>query len=135
MVRQNGVFLGRWRLFFNFQAYHLQARRQKALVCFKVQKSISAILLSAKLERLAPTEAALPSLPFSVVFPFSLLLLQIFGCLFYAYFILVRLCVPVFRPESNQTFSTKSMVLAVFHYILPGNFYPSLCWQRELSDV
>lgn len=53
---------------------------------------------------------------------------MIFGCLFYAYFILVRLCVPVFRPESNQTFSTKSMVLAVFHYILPGIMLLLLCF-------
>lgn len=45
---------------------------------------------------------------------------QIFGCLFYAYFVLVRLCVPVFRPETNQPFTKRSMVLAVFNSILPG---------------
>ncbi|XP_035517644.1 sterol O-acyltransferase 2 [Morone saxatilis] len=45
---------------------------------------------------------------------------MILGCLFYGYFILVRLCVPVFRPETNQPFSKRTLVLAVFHSILPG---------------
>ncbi|TNN82219.1 Sterol O-acyltransferase 1 [Liparis tanakae] len=37
---------------------------------------------------------------------------MILGSLFYGYFILVRLCVPVFRPETNQPFSKRTMVLA-----------------------
>ncbi|XP_010794185.1 sterol O-acyltransferase 2 isoform X1 [Notothenia coriiceps] len=53
---------------------------------------------------------------------------MIFGCLFYAYFILVRLCVPVFRPETKQPFSKRTMVLAVFHSILPGIMLLLLCF-------
>ncbi|XP_019952247.2 sterol O-acyltransferase 2 [Paralichthys olivaceus] len=55
-------------------------------------------------------------------------LAMILGCLFYGYFILVRLCVPVFRPETNQPFSTRTMVLAVFHSILPGIMLLLLCF-------
>ncbi|KAK2861894.1 hypothetical protein Q5P01_001427 [Channa striata] len=50
------------------------------------------------------------------------------GCLFYVYFILVRLCVPVFRPENYQPFSKRTMVLAVFHSILPGIMILLLCF-------
>ncbi|XP_034442768.1 sterol O-acyltransferase 2 isoform X2 [Hippoglossus hippoglossus] len=55
-------------------------------------------------------------------------LAMIFGCLFYGYFILVRLCVPVFRPETNQPFSIRTMVLAIFHSILPGIMLLLLCF-------
>uniref|UniRef100_A0A4W6EE00 O-acyltransferase n=1 Tax=Lates calcarifer TaxID=8187 RepID=A0A4W6EE00_LATCA len=54
--------------------------------------------------------------------------MEILGCLFYGYFILVRLCVPVFRPETNQPFSKRTMVLAVFHSILPGIMLLLLCF-------
>ncbi|KAM4587948.1 sterol O-acyltransferase 2 [Odontesthes bonariensis] len=53
---------------------------------------------------------------------------KILGCLFYGYFILVRLCVPVFRPDNNQPFSKRTMVLAVFHSILPGIMLLLLCF-------
>uniref|UniRef100_A0A8C4F4T3 O-acyltransferase n=1 Tax=Dicentrarchus labrax TaxID=13489 RepID=A0A8C4F4T3_DICLA len=53
---------------------------------------------------------------------------MILGCLFYGYFILVRLCVPVFRPETNQPFSKRTLVLAVFHSILPGIMLLLLCF-------
>ncbi|XP_028262335.1 sterol O-acyltransferase 2 [Parambassis ranga] len=54
---------------------------------------------------------------------------MILGCLFYGYFILVRLCVPVFRPENNnQPFSKRTMILAVFHSILPGIMLLLLCF-------
>uniref|UniRef100_A0A3B4AMA8 Uncharacterized protein n=1 Tax=Periophthalmus magnuspinnatus TaxID=409849 RepID=A0A3B4AMA8_9GOBI len=49
-------------------------------------------------------------------------------CLFYGFYILERLCVPVFRPDTNQTFSKRSMVLAVFHSILPGTMLLLLCF-------
>ncbi|XP_058486611.1 sterol O-acyltransferase 2 [Solea solea] len=55
-------------------------------------------------------------------------LAMILGCLFYGYFILVRLCVPVFRSETNQTFTIRTMVLAVFHSILPGIMLLLLCF-------
>ncbi|XP_056157629.1 sterol O-acyltransferase 2 [Lampris incognitus] len=44
---------------------------------------------------------------------------KILGCLFYGYFILVRLCVPVFRNAANQPFSGRTLVLALFHSTLP----------------
>uniref|UniRef100_A0A3Q3FK49 O-acyltransferase n=1 Tax=Labrus bergylta TaxID=56723 RepID=A0A3Q3FK49_9LABR len=53
---------------------------------------------------------------------------MILGCLFYGYFILVRLCIPVFRPATNQPFSKRTMVLAVFHSILPGIMLLLLCF-------
>ncbi|XP_067361655.1 sterol O-acyltransferase 2 isoform X2 [Channa argus] len=53
---------------------------------------------------------------------------RIMGCLFYGYFILVRLCVPVFRPENNQLVSKRTMVLAVFNSILPGIMILLLCF-------
>ncbi|KAL3058364.1 hypothetical protein OYC64_010519 [Pagothenia borchgrevinki] len=53
---------------------------------------------------------------------------MIFGCLFYTYFIMVRLCVPVFRPETKQPFTKRTMVLAVFHSILPGIMLLLLCF-------
>ncbi|KAK0145822.1 Sterol O-acyltransferase 2 [Merluccius polli] len=46
---------------------------------------------------------------------------MILGCLLYCYFILVRLCVPVFRNEGNKAFSTRTLVLAMFHSTLPDS--------------
>ncbi|XP_051933233.1 sterol O-acyltransferase 2 isoform X1 [Hippocampus zosterae] len=53
---------------------------------------------------------------------------MILGSLFYGYFILVRLCVPVFTSESEQPFGKRAMVLAVFHSILPGIMLLLLCF-------
>ncbi|XP_033857516.3 sterol O-acyltransferase 2 isoform X1 [Acipenser ruthenus] len=53
---------------------------------------------------------------------------QILGCLFYGYFILVRLCIPVFTNMSKEPFSTKTMVLTLFHATLPGTFVLLLCF-------
>ncbi|XP_045932552.1 sterol O-acyltransferase 2 [Micropterus dolomieu] len=50
---------------------------------------------------------------------------MILGCLFYGYFILVRLCVP---NATNQPFSKRTMVLAVFNSILPGIMLLLLCF-------
>ncbi|KAJ8400764.1 hypothetical protein AAFF_G00391180 [Aldrovandia affinis] len=68
--------------------------------------------------------------------------LQILGCLFYAYFILVRLCIPVFMNESNQPFSTRTLVLALFHATLPGMlilllaFFAFLhCWLNAFAEM
>ncbi|KAG7478258.1 hypothetical protein MATL_G00078050 [Megalops atlanticus] len=67
---------------------------------------------------------------------------QILGCLFYGYFILVRLCVPVFMNESNQPFSTRTLVLALFHATLPGMlilllaFFAFLhCWLNAFAEM
>lgn len=45
---------------------------------------------------------------------------QVLGCLFYAYYIFVRLCIPQFRSISMQLFDLRAMVLCVFNSILPG---------------
>lgn len=42
------------------------------------------------------------------------------GCLFYAYYVFVRLCIPQFRSISMQLFDLRAMVLCVFNSILPG---------------
>uniref|UniRef100_A0A3P8QXP6 O-acyltransferase n=1 Tax=Astatotilapia calliptera TaxID=8154 RepID=A0A3P8QXP6_ASTCA len=47
-------------------------------------------------------------------------LLQVLGCLFYAYYVFVRLCIPQFRSISLQLFDLRAMVLCVFNSILPG---------------
>ncbi|XP_068171826.1 sterol O-acyltransferase 2 isoform X2 [Antennarius striatus] len=53
---------------------------------------------------------------------------MILGCLFYGYFILVRLCVPIIRPETNQPFTKRAFVLTVFNSILPGIMLLLLCF-------
>ncbi|KAG2467937.1 SOAT2 acyltransferase, partial [Polypterus senegalus] len=67
---------------------------------------------------------------------------QILGCLFYGYFILVRLCIPVFTNMSKQPFSTKTMVLTLFHATLPGTFILLLsffaflhCWLNAFAEM
>ncbi|MBN3317766.1 SOAT2 acyltransferase, partial [Atractosteus spatula] len=55
-------------------------------------------------------------------------LAQILGCLFYGYFILVRLCIPVFTNMNNQPFSTRTLVLSLFHATLPGTLILLLCF-------
>uniref|UniRef100_A0A8C6TBN4 O-acyltransferase n=1 Tax=Neogobius melanostomus TaxID=47308 RepID=A0A8C6TBN4_9GOBI len=55
-------------------------------------------------------------------------LVSILYFLFYGYYILERLCVQVFRPDTPQTFSKRSMVLAVFNAILPGTMLLLLCF-------
>ncbi|XP_010864570.2 LOW QUALITY PROTEIN: sterol O-acyltransferase 2 [Esox lucius] len=68
--------------------------------------------------------------------------LKILGCLFYGYFILVRLCVPVFMNNSNTPFSTRTLVLALFHATLPGMlmlllaFFAFLhCWLNAFAEM
>lgn len=47
--------------------------------------------------------------------------LQVFGCLFYVYYIFERLCAPLFRNIKQEPFSARVLVLCVFNSILPGN--------------
>lgn len=49
-----------------------------------------------------------------------LLLFQVLGSLFYAYYIFVRLCIPQFRNSSQETFNLRGLVLCIFNSILPG---------------
>ncbi|KAL0978892.1 hypothetical protein UPYG_G00177260 [Umbra pygmaea] len=67
---------------------------------------------------------------------------KILGCLFYGYFILERLCVPVFMKKSNTPFSTRTLVLALFHATLPGMlllllaFFAFLhCWLNAFAEM
>uniref|UniRef100_A0A4W5PFG6 O-acyltransferase n=1 Tax=Hucho hucho TaxID=62062 RepID=A0A4W5PFG6_9TELE len=67
---------------------------------------------------------------------------KILGCLFYGYFILVRLCIPVFMNDSNTPFSTRTLVLAMFHATLPGMlllllaFFAFLhCWLNAFAEM
>lgn len=48
---------------------------------------------------------------------------QVLGCLFYAYYVFVRLCIPQFRSISLQLFDLRAMVLCVFNSILPGMIF------------
>ncbi|XP_051569051.1 LOW QUALITY PROTEIN: sterol O-acyltransferase 2-like [Myxocyprinus asiaticus] len=68
--------------------------------------------------------------------------LKILGSLFYLYFILVRLCIPVFMNKSNQPFSTRTLILALFHAAFPGmlmlllGFYAFLhCWLNAFAEM
>uniref|UniRef100_A0A8C9TYS3 O-acyltransferase n=1 Tax=Scleropages formosus TaxID=113540 RepID=A0A8C9TYS3_SCLFO len=67
---------------------------------------------------------------------------KILGCLFYAYFVLVRLCIPALMNESIQPFSTRTLVLALFHATLPGMlilllaFFAFLhCWLNAFAEM
>uniref|UniRef100_A0A3B4WMT4 Sterol O-acyltransferase 1 n=1 Tax=Seriola lalandi dorsalis TaxID=1841481 RepID=A0A3B4WMT4_SERLL len=73
-------------------------------------------------------------------------LLQVLGCLFYAYYVFVRLCIPQFRSVSLQLFDLKAMVLCVFNSILPGKiifllvlflgFFAFLhCWLNAFAEM
>ncbi|XP_028300304.1 sterol O-acyltransferase 1 isoform X3 [Gouania willdenowi] len=69
-------------------------------------------------------------------------LLQVLGCLFYAYYIFVRLCIPQFRSISLQQFDLRGMVLCVFNSILPGvlilflGFFAFLhCWLNAFAEM
>ncbi|MBN3321176.1 SOAT1 acyltransferase, partial [Atractosteus spatula] len=68
--------------------------------------------------------------------------LQVLGCLFYAYYVFVRLCIPQFRNISLQPFKLRVMVLCVFNSILPGvlvlflAFFAFLhCWLNAFAEM
>uniref|UniRef100_H3BA85 O-acyltransferase n=1 Tax=Latimeria chalumnae TaxID=7897 RepID=H3BA85_LATCH len=69
---------------------------------------------------------------------------QVLGCLFYTYFILERLCIPVFRNISKQPFNTKTLILTLFHATVPGegtfvlllSFFSFLhCWLNAFAEM
>ncbi|KAM9796372.1 sterol O-acyltransferase 1 isoform 2-T2 [Syngnathus typhle] len=69
-------------------------------------------------------------------------LLQVLGCLFYTYYVFVRLCIPQFRYISLQFFDLRAMVLGVFSSILPGvlvlflGFFAFLhCWLNAFAEM
>ncbi|KAJ7992824.1 hypothetical protein DPEC_G00266010 [Dallia pectoralis] len=69
-------------------------------------------------------------------------LLQVLGCLFYAYYVFVRLCIPQFHSISLQLFDLRVMVLCVFNSILPGvlvlflAFFAFLhCWLNAFAEM
>lgn len=67
---------------------------------------------------------------------------QFLGCLFFVYFVLVTLCIPVFKNMSKQPFNTKTLVLSIFHATLPGTFVLLLsffallhCWLNAFAEM
>lgn len=63
---------------------------------------------------------------------------QVFGCLFYVYYIFERLCAPLFRNIKQEPFSARVLVLCVFNSILPGNlgarqFVHACRWEESRS--
>ncbi|KAF7651274.1 hypothetical protein LDENG_00113220 [Lucifuga dentata] len=69
-------------------------------------------------------------------------LLQVLGCLFYVYYVFVRLCIPQFHSISLQLFDLRAMVLCVFNSILPGvlvlflGFFAFLhCWLNAFAEM
>lgn len=46
---------------------------------------------------------------------------QVFGCLFYVYYIFERICTPLFRNIKQEPFSARVLILCIFNSILPGN--------------
>ncbi|XP_044143069.1 sterol O-acyltransferase 2-like [Bufo gargarizans] len=67
---------------------------------------------------------------------------QFLGGMFFGYFIMVTLCIPVFKNMSKQPFSTKTLVLSIFHATLPGifvlliSFFAFLhCWLNAFAEM
>ncbi|XP_053564298.1 sterol O-acyltransferase 2 [Bombina bombina] len=67
---------------------------------------------------------------------------QFIGCVFFIYFILVTLCIPVFTNMSKQPFNMKTLVLSIFHAILPGSFVFLIsffgflhCWLNAFAEM
>lgn len=70
--------------------------------------------------RVQTGEGQQPSVPPSIQATAAPLSVQALGCIFYACFILGRLCVPVFTNMSQEPFSTRALVLSIMHATLPG---------------
>ncbi|MEE6495787.1 hypothetical protein FKM82_002146 [Ascaphus truei] len=67
---------------------------------------------------------------------------QVLGCLFYVYYVFVRLCIPLFRNVSKEPFSLRVLVLCIFNSILPGvlvlflAFFAFLhCWLNAFAEM
>ncbi|XP_040281724.1 sterol O-acyltransferase 2 [Bufo bufo] len=67
---------------------------------------------------------------------------QFLGGMFFGYFIMVTLCIPVFKNMSKQPFSTKTLVLSIFHATLPGAFVLLIsffgflhCWLNAFAEM
>ncbi|XP_036615269.1 sterol O-acyltransferase 1-like [Trichosurus vulpecula] len=67
---------------------------------------------------------------------------QVFGCMFYAYYIFERLCAPLFRNIKQEPFSVRVLVLCIFNSILPGvlmlflSFFAILhCWLNAFAEM
>ncbi|KAF6075976.1 sterol O-acyltransferase 1 [Phyllostomus discolor] len=67
---------------------------------------------------------------------------QVFGCLFYLYYIYERLCAPLFRNIKQEPFSARVLVLCIFNSMLPGVlaqflvFFSFLhCWLNAFAEM
>ncbi|XP_078713688.1 sterol O-acyltransferase 1 isoform X3 [Lampetra fluviatilis] len=67
---------------------------------------------------------------------------QVLGCLFYAYYVFVRLCIPLFRNFGKEPLSIRVLVLNMFNCTLPGvlilllAFFAFLhCWLNAFAEM
>ncbi|XP_043938137.1 sterol O-acyltransferase 2 [Protopterus annectens] len=67
---------------------------------------------------------------------------QVIGGMFYGYFVLLRLCIPLFTAMNKQPFSKKTLVLSLFQATLPGTFMLLIafylflhCWLNAFAEM
>lgn len=67
---------------------------------------------------------------------------QVLGSLFYAYYIFMRLCIPIYRNYSREPFSLRGQVLCIFNSILPAALMTFLiffallhCWLNAFAEM
>ncbi|KAJ7332038.1 hypothetical protein JRQ81_014218 [Phrynocephalus forsythii] len=67
---------------------------------------------------------------------------QVLGSVFYAYYIFVRLCIPIYRNHSRESLNLRGLVLCIFSSILPGVlilllffFFFLHCWMNAFAEM
>nr|XP_056700587.1 sterol O-acyltransferase 1-like [Euleptes europaea] len=67
---------------------------------------------------------------------------QVLGSLFYAYYVFMRLCIPIYRNYNQEPFNSRGLVLCIFNSILPGMlmlflvFFSFLhCWLNAFAEM
>lgn len=67
---------------------------------------------------------------------------QVVGGMFYAYFVFLRLCIPLLKDMNKQPFSKKTLVLSLFQATLPGTFILLIafylflhCWLNAFAEM
>ncbi|KAM4700879.1 sterol O-acyltransferase 2 [Discoglossus pictus] len=67
---------------------------------------------------------------------------QFVGCVYFMYVVVVTLCIPAFSNMSKEPYSTKTLVLSIFHATLPGilvlllSFFALLhCWLNAFAEM
>ncbi|KAG7260270.1 hypothetical protein CRUP_021178 [Coryphaenoides rupestris] len=101
-----------------------------------VRENVPRVLSSAKEENGIDSILLVPQLNQYLYFLFAPTLIYrdryprnpVLGCLFYAYYVFVRLCIPQFRSFSLQLFDLRALVLCVFNSILPDRMFYKDWW-------